>query len=103
METAFINECLSHVKQFYLSSTRYYFKRNPYYDELPPRIKTKLIRVLLPKHREVFAFFFEDYLAQTKAPSAFITEVLSNLDSELYTPGKTIISYGEQVHQMVLV
>ena len=45
-----------------LTSTRYYFSNNAFYDELPEVLKRKLVLKVLTNQYKAFEYFFEDMI-----------------------------------------
>ena len=73
----FINESKTHIKDSILSSTRFFFEENHFYQELPQNLKHKLVTSVLAYQWKTFTFFFEDFANNYKAPAAFMERVLT--------------------------
>ena len=54
---------------------------------MTPRLKRKLVDLVLLRQKNAFAYFFEDFAGKNKAPDGFIASILTQLDSTLYSPG----------------
>ena len=57
-----VDLCLKQMEESILTSTRYYFINNKFYDELPEVLKRKLVMKVLTKQYRAFQFFFEDMI-----------------------------------------
>ena len=51
----------------------------------------------------IFDFFFQDFAGKNKAPESFIVDVLTHLDSRLYTQGEVIFAENAKVDDLVVV
>ena len=84
-------------------STRFHFEDNHFFQELPQRLKQKLVNCALIRQKTTFEFFFEDFGGKNKASDAFMIQILTHLDSSLYSPGKIICDENQYVDQLVVV
>ena len=62
LETDMIDTCLKQMEEAILTSTRYYFSNNTFYDELPEKLKRRLVMKVLTKQYSSWQFFFEDMI-----------------------------------------
>ena len=67
-----ITTSLEHMEECIRSSTRFHFEDNHFYQELPQRLKRKLVNTALLRQKKTFQFFFEDFAGKNKASEAFI-------------------------------
>ena len=58
----YINESKAHIKDGILSSTRFFFEENHFYQELPQNLKHRLVTSVLAYQWKTFTFFFEDFV-----------------------------------------
>ena len=98
-----IKRCTDTLEESIKTSTRYYFSNNTFYDELPEKLKRRLVNKVLTRQMDAFRFFFCDVMYSYKAPSYFIVGVLTSLDSSLYEPGRVIIDKGADVDELRVV
>lgn len=99
-----IDLCKKNMEESIENSTAHYFEDNQFFQELPPNIKKRLISTVLHFEIEKFQFFFEDFEGKgKKAPTDFVNQVLTNLDSRLYPIGQVIIEREHRVESLMLI
>ena len=96
-------ECKEHIAESVTSSTRFYFDQNPFFQDMPPRMKSRLVRSVLTEPWNAFSFFFEDFQERNGAPEAFMVKVLTQLVSVLYKPGEIIIPHLKKVDELIVI
>ena len=50
-----------------------------------------------------WSYFFNDYINGVRAPNAFITQVLANLEMEQYTDKSVVVEHNESMTDMILI
>ncbi len=66
-------------------------------------MQQKLARAVLYKQFKSWEFFFEDFNGKTKAPEAFMIDVVTRLSSQMHDPGATIVPRGQTMNDLHLV
>lgn len=56
----YIHQCKKHVELSIRNSTKFHFKENPFYQQLSPKLQTKLVKICLVKEARMFHYFFND-------------------------------------------
>ena len=98
-----IDECKDLMSESIRSSTLFYFENNTFFGELPPRLRNKLVQVVLYHYIRKFKFFFQDYINQIRAPQDFMVRMMTSLDSQLYKPGALILESDQKVDNLILI
>ena len=103
LDDRIIKSCKQHIEEAITGSTRFYFAKNSFFQELPPKTRQKVVEMVLVNERKTFAFFFEDFIGKRKAPAMFIYNVLTNLTSSIYSPGDVIYRFGEKIRKLIVI
>ena len=72
-----IDQCKENLEISMKNSTCFLFQDNHFYQELPPNLQRRLVRDVLEKPMNAFAFFFEDFVGKNKAPTDFMVGLLT--------------------------
>lgn len=84
-------------------STKKSFHENNYYNNMPVKLRQRLVSVALNKLISKFKYFFNNYEDGVYASKNFVTTFASNLDAVTYAHDDTIIEAGSRVHEFILI
>ena len=62
-----------------------------------------MIKEALKKQINHFTYFFEDFRGRNKAPESLVTDIVCNLDVQIFEPNQTIIDFGSKVEYLYLI
>ena len=91
------------MSEHVLRSTRFYFDKNEFYNDLPQNLKHKLVLNVLVEQKNLLKYFFNDFEFNQMAPQAFVVGVLTNLDSSIYEPCQVIIPTQSKVKELIFI
>ena len=103
LDNKIIKHCKQHMEETIRGSTLFYFARNQFFNELPPKTQEKIVKVVLVNELEVFSYFFEDFVGVRRVPRIFMKNVLTNLTSSVFKQGDVIIKFGEKVKELIVI
>lgn len=66
-------------------------------------MQERLVFKVLSQHMIDWSYFFNDYINGVRAPNAFITQVLANLEMEQYTNKSVVVEHNESMTDMILI
>ena len=72
-----VDQCKDHMEETMKNSTSFLFEKNSFFLEMTPILQRKLVKSVLYKPRNAFAYFFEDFAGKNKAPEGFMMGVLT--------------------------
>ena len=98
-----LKDCKGSVQEFVKRSTMYYFAKNRFYQELPSTLQKKLVNEVLQKQLNSFHYFIEDFEGRNCAPTSFIVELVTKLDSQMYRHGETVVQKGQCMNDLILI
>ena len=75
---------LMHIEDNIKYSTERAFKDIEFFEELPPRLKSRLINSVLQIPIRTMRFFFNDFINEVKAPQLFVERIMTSLYSSLF-------------------
>ena len=79
------------------------FKQNRFYNDLPPKLKTRIVEESMMKTYEMFEFFFVDKSTGFAPDKVFVRKMLSSLRSKVYMPGNPIVQAGQWFNEMYFI
>ena len=88
-------DSLMHIEDNIKYSTERAFKDIEFYEELPPRLKSRLINSVLQIPIKTMKFFFNDFIHDVRAPQLFVERIMTSLYSSLFNEGDVIITDGQ--------
>ena len=88
-------DCLRYLDMLYSYEVKYIFDSQEFYDQLMPKVKTKLVFECLKNYYIKFHSFFHDPILKFQAPDKFINDCLIAIEPKVFVAGQTIISRKE--------
>ena len=81
---AVFENSLMHIEDNIKYSTERAFKDIEFFEELPPRLKSRLINSVLQIPIRKMKFFFNDFINEVRAPQLFVERIMTSLYSSLF-------------------